>query len=295
LTFKAEEAATYDRAAECFAALSEKYAAGFAEHACGLAAVGAGDAVLDVGTGAGLVASAAAARARRVVGIDIAPGMIALARRRAEERGLAGVEFRVMDAEALAFAEATFDVVVSLFAVLHLPSPLAALGEMRRVLRPGGRLVVAAGARAPLRPASVARELARRWRERAGRGLTAPRMLESLVAARLPAAHDPAARWREHARAHGAAALRALVAEAGFESVEAGYESREATIPTAAEFWDVQRTFSSAARRRLDGADPAAVDRLRDEVIGRADRVLARGGRLVYPQGACFVRARRPA
>src|SRR6185503_11997657 len=87
----------------------------------------------------------------RVVGIDISEAMLARARERAAARGLAErITLRTMDAEALAFDDAAYDVVVSLFALLHLPDPLRALREMRRVLRPGGRLVVGVGSGAPV-------------------------------------------------------------------------------------------------------------------------------------------------
>jgi ubiquinone/menaquinone biosynthesis C-methylase UbiE len=96
--------------------------------------------VLDVATGTGKVAFAAARAVGprgRIVGIDLSEGMLAQARRRT---GSLPVEFRLMDAEKLEFEDATFDVVLCGFAVWFLPDILRGMREMRRVLRPGGRL-----------------------------------------------------------------------------------------------------------------------------------------------------------
>src|SRR6185295_11910037 len=101
-----------DEAADRFAALGERYAGDLALHLTRLAQVAAGDRVLDVGTGGGVVALAAADAAGpsgRVVGVDISEAMLARARERAAARGLAErITLRTMDAEALAFDDAAY-------------------------------------------------------------------------------------------------------------------------------------------------------------------------------------------
>jgi SAM-dependent methyltransferase len=97
--------------------------------------------VLDVATGTGNVALAAArAGAGHVVGVDLTPELLAVAREAADREGLDAVEFVTGDAEALEFEEDRFDVVTSTFGVIFAPRPAVAAGELARVLTPGGRL-----------------------------------------------------------------------------------------------------------------------------------------------------------
>jgi ubiquinone/menaquinone biosynthesis C-methylase UbiE len=98
------------------------------------AGVGAGTSVLDVATGPGHVAAAAALRTARAVGVDFAEAMLAEARRLHP-----GLDFRLGDAEALPFEPASFDALTMNFGLLHLARPERALAEAARVLRAGGR------------------------------------------------------------------------------------------------------------------------------------------------------------
>jgi hypothetical protein len=65
-------------------------------------------------------------------------------------------------------------------------------------------------------------------------------------------------------------------------------------IATPEEFWEIQCTFSSIARKRLAAAPPEKVTSLREQFLERCREVQGRGGRLVYPFGAFFVAAERP-
>jgi SAM-dependent methyltransferase len=108
------------------------------------AGVKTGDRVLDVGCGTGVLAREAAGRVGpdgQVVGLDLNEGMLAVATR-TEPR----IEWRAGDAAALPFKDASFDVVLSQFALMFFPDRGAALREMWRTLAPGGRLAVAAWA-----------------------------------------------------------------------------------------------------------------------------------------------------
>jgi SAM-dependent methyltransferase len=127
-----------------WAGAAEAYAGSFAA-LCGATAgalldgagVGAGTRVLDVGTGPGTVAAAATARGAVVVAVDAEPGMVALAAANAP-----GADVRHAVLPELPFADGAFDAVVANFVVNHVEDPRAALTEMRRVVRPGGRLAV---------------------------------------------------------------------------------------------------------------------------------------------------------
>jgi ubiquinone/menaquinone biosynthesis C-methylase UbiE len=111
-----------------------------------MAAPQPGESVLDVACGTGLVSlrmAAAVGAAGTVVGTDISGQMVEEARRIAAERGLENARFERADAEALPFAEATFDAAVCGLGLMYVPDPIAALTEMRRVLRPAGRAAAA--------------------------------------------------------------------------------------------------------------------------------------------------------
>lgn len=98
--------------------------------------------VLDVATATGHTALALAPCARRVVGVDLTPEMLAVAREQAERRGIANATFVEGDAEDLPFPPESFDVVTCRIAAHHFPAVDRFCREAARVLRPGGRLVV---------------------------------------------------------------------------------------------------------------------------------------------------------
>jgi ubiquinone/menaquinone biosynthesis C-methylase UbiE len=177
---------------------------------------------LDVGCGTGFLTFELAARGHRVTGIDFAPAMIAEARRKAAERGVA-VRLEEGDAERLAFAPASFDLVISRHLLWTLPHPEAAIDEWIRVSRPGARLVVVDGqfdAGALKQPAGSARSsqeyaaigdrlpyLGGRAREEIERLLTAHGLgnvrgdsLEDLVAAQAQRMVDEGLEQRTHRR-----------------------------------------------------------------------------------------------
>jgi ubiquinone/menaquinone biosynthesis C-methylase UbiE len=100
-----------------------------------------GQAVLDVACGTGVLAREAARRVRpggHVAGLDRNEGMLAVARHMAPE-----IDWRSGRAEALPFEDGAFDAVVSQFGLMFFADRAATIGEMWRVLRPGGRLTVA--------------------------------------------------------------------------------------------------------------------------------------------------------
>lgn len=101
------------------------------------ARVTSGQAVLDVGCGTGVVAVTAARRGARVVGLDLTPALLARARENAAIAQV-DIEWHEGDAESLPFPDASFDVVLSQFGHIFAPRPDVAIGEMLRILKPGG-------------------------------------------------------------------------------------------------------------------------------------------------------------
>jgi len=100
-------------------------------------------AVLDLACGPGVVTAAVARLATSVVAFDATPAMLDKARKRCAEAGLENVVFRQGDAATLPFEKGEFDTVVTRLAIHHFEAPSRVLAEIFRVLRPGGRLVIA--------------------------------------------------------------------------------------------------------------------------------------------------------
>lgn len=106
-----------------------------------VAAVRSGERVLDLATGTGITAIAARERGAQVTGVDLTPELLEVARRKAAEAGFDDIDFREGDAEALAFADASFDVVLSTCGHMFAPDQTKVAAELARVTRPGGRVV----------------------------------------------------------------------------------------------------------------------------------------------------------
>jgi len=100
--------------------------------------------VLDVGTGTGFLALLLSEMGHKVKGLDLSPGMVEQARRNGAERGL-DAEFAVGDAELVPEPDAAFDVLVNRNVLWTLPRPEKALADWKRVLKPGGLVVVIDG------------------------------------------------------------------------------------------------------------------------------------------------------
>ena len=111
---------------------------GWADRMAELAGLDADDDVLDVACGTGVLSMATHRYARSVTGLDVNPGMLAVAREKAPR-----IAWRQGNAETLPFEDASFDVVVSQFGLMLFEAREQAVREMWRVLRPGGRLYVA--------------------------------------------------------------------------------------------------------------------------------------------------------
>jgi len=142
------QVATFDgpAAAEAWrrsAGVRAAYMAGTTELLLDMARVGPGVRVLAVGAGAGGEAFDAAIRvgsAGHVVCTDLSPAMIDAAHQAAVDAGVKNIDFSVMDAQRLEFPDATFDAVISRNVLMFIPDITLGLTEMKRVLKPSGRV-----------------------------------------------------------------------------------------------------------------------------------------------------------
>lgn len=128
------------------AARVEEHARPVTMHMLAAADPRAGERILELACGAGALGLAAARRVGptgHAVLSDFSPEMVEVARRRAERESLGNVELRVLDAESTGLADESVDVVACRFGLMLMTEPLSALGEMRRIVAPGGRVVVA--------------------------------------------------------------------------------------------------------------------------------------------------------
>lgn len=185
------------------------------------AALRAGERVLDVACGTGVVARLAAqasGAAGSVAGLDINPGMLAVARSTTPP-GMV-IDWREASAEAMPFPDASFDAVLCQMGLQFVPDKVASLREMRRVLTPGGRLILSVPGPTPELFAVLAEALARHV------GAEAARFVDQVFSL------------------HDAAELRDLVGNgAGLREVSVRADTKTLRLPAPEEFlWQYVRS-----------------------------------------------------
>lgn len=252
-------AASYDRRAQLVSAP-------FIPALLVAARVGPGQRVLDVGTGTGIAARAAAqlvGPSGSVLAVDISVPMLSVAK---ELPGRLPVRVVAMNGEALAYREAAFDAVISSLSLQHFPDPARGLGEFRRVLRPGGRVAVSVTGK-------LERTVYGRVFESATRYL--PRQAGRLI-------------WDFELGDR----LEGLLTRAGFLDVSVIREVREAVFASFDEYWshiEAGGGLSGAAYKALpDAARQAVQEEVRESLLP-----YQRTGRLVIEAESVFGLGRR--
>jgi ubiquinone/menaquinone biosynthesis C-methylase UbiE len=223
-----------------------------AEHLAQAADLRAGWRVLDVATGSGNAALAAARCGCDVVGVDYVPALLERGRARAAAEGLS-VDFREGDAEALPFRDGEFDAVLSIYGAMFAPRPERAAAEILRVVRPGGTIALASWT-----PTGFVGELLR------------------TVGKHVPpsAGIPPPTQWGAEAR------LRELFG-AGTSSIRSAARDFTFRYRSADEFVDVFRRFYGPTHKAFEALGDAKAPALRADflaLVKRHDRLHAGDG-----------------
>ena len=125
----------------------------FAEEAIAASQLKPGATILDVACGPGTLALKVASMASKVHGIDFSESMLAVFRRKIAEAGHRNIELHCGDAQALPYADATFDAAISLFGLMFFPDRSQGFAEIHRTLKPGGRVAITSWAPVDQSPA----------------------------------------------------------------------------------------------------------------------------------------------
>jgi enediyne biosynthesis protein CalE5 len=219
-----------------------------------------GSVVLDVATGPGEPALAIAelvGSEGKVLGIDAVPEMVEAARREAERRRLHNARFAVAQADRLPAEANGVDAVVSRFGIMFFPSPVGAVREMLRVLKPGGRMAFAVWHFAEKNPFHY----------------IVSRAIERYVDSPPPAADAPDAfRFAEPGK------LRAILSEAGAAAVsERLLQFSIRAQVSLEEFWTLRSEMSERLRSKLAQLTTEQMAEVKREAIGAFSAYLVDG------------------
>ena len=210
--------------------------------------------ILDVATGTGAVALAAAQALGpqgRVQAIDLAEKMLAKAMTNFQRTGLSNVDFHVMDAEALEFKSRYFDYVICSFGIFFLPDMLAGLTSWRQVLKPGGRVMFTTFSEQAFQP------LAELFRQR----------MENL------GIEIPIENWMRLATVKD---CREILEMAGFVDIQIITEQLGYHLNSPDDWWEI--IYSSGFRGYLEQLDSKQQERFRIEHLGEIQSLISNKG-----------------
>ncbi len=200
-----------------------------------------GDRVLDIccGTGASAIPAAkAVGPTGQVLGVDLAAALLQLAQQKTQQQGLQNLEFRQGDFEALGLPDERFDAIVCVFGIFFVPDMIAALRELWRMLRPGGKLAITSWGEQVFTPASQ-----QFWQ-------TIEVERPDLVKHVMP--------WD---RISEPATLQDLLETAGITQVEVVAETGTHALESAEDWWTI--VMGGGYRGTIDQLGPAARERVR--------------------------------
>jgi ubiquinone/menaquinone biosynthesis C-methylase UbiE len=231
--------ATYNAAADTFDAAPLSFWRRYGQRTIDRLALKPGDHVLDVCCGSGasaIPAAIAVGPTGSVLGVDVSAGLLGLARVKAQD--LANIAFRNGDCMALGLPEGSFDAIVCVFGIFFLPDMAAAIGELWRMVKPGGKLAITSWGKACFDPANQV-------------------MWDAVKAERpdLYRAYTPWDRISESAR------LQTLLESAGATAVTVLAESDQHQIQTPEDWWTM--VMGGGWRGTIEQMDAPTVERIR--------------------------------
>ena len=240
-TAKAKAAATYNAAADHFDDAPLAFWDRCGRRTVERLGLAEGALVLDAGCGSGASALPAAERVGppgRVIGVDLAEGLLQLGRAKARSRGLRNVEFQCGDMTALPFEDGRFHAVVCVFAIFFVPDMERQMAKLWRLVRPGGRLAITTWGPRMFEPGSSAWWAA----------------VKEFRPDLLPAVNP----WE---RIMTTDAMRQLLAASGIPEAEIVAEDGRQTLRTPDDWWTV--VLGSGYRWTVDQMDDETIERVR--------------------------------
>lgn len=260
--------ATYDAASDTYDHPALSFWDRFGRRTVERLDIAPGARVLDVCCGSGASAIPAAERvgsSGHVVAVDLSERLLALGREKAARRGLAHLEFRSGDMEALGFPDGRFDAVICVFGIFFVPEMAAAVRELWRMVRPGGSLAITT------------------W----GSGFAEP--LNSVfwesVRAERPDLYKGFNPWD---RISEPESLERLLLDAGVTGHSCVAEEYEHPVASPEDWWRI--VMGSGYRGTVDRLDPAARERVRDVNLAR----VRAGGIRSISSGVVYGTGRKP-
>lgn len=262
---KQKAATTYNTASDFFDHPANTFWGRYGRQTVERLQLAPGARVLDVCCGSGASAIPAAEMVGptgAVVGVDLAENLLALARSKAEARGLNNVEFRSGDMTQLPFDDGGFDVVVCVFGIFFVPDMEAALRELRRVVRTGGRVAITTWGPRFFEPATT-----EFWN-------SVRRVRPDLYKGFNP--------WD---RISDVESVRSLLLAAGLDKVEAIAESGSQPVNSPEDWWAM--VMGSGYRGTVEQLSPADRERVHRENLDFIHRTFLRSleSNVVYATG----------
>ena len=233
--------ATYNAAADHFDDPANAYWERYGRRTVEQLRLRPGLTILDLACGTGasaLPAAEAVGPTGRVVAVDVADQLLALARTKAKDRGLDQVEFRTADMTRLGLVDASFDAVVCVFGIFFVPDMQALVAELWRLVRPGGKLAITT------------------W----GPNLFEP-MYSAFDQALQGERPDLVSDFRPWDRLTEVHAVEKLLAESGPTAVEVMAEEGQQALASPESWWSV--VLGSGLRAAVETMGPASAARVR--------------------------------